>query len=92
MKIDKRKLLKKLTQGDLWKNLSAETIRLYLLIIICADNAKETGRLSLEVLERCLGSNFARGQLEKALRDLENFSLLKLDISSPGSEIKFEFL
>ena len=92
MRIDKRELLKKLTHENLWKRLSSEEIRLFLLLIIFADRAKGTGRLSSKVLEGCLGSNFLRGRLEKAAHDLENLCLVKLDISSPGSGIEFEFL
>ena len=92
MKINKRELLKKLTAENLWKRLSSEEIRLYLLLIIFADQVKGTGRLSLRARERCLGNNFPRDQLEKAARDLENLHLVKLDISSPGLEIEFEFL
>jgi len=92
MKINKRELLKKLTEENLWKRLSSEEIRLCLLLIIFADQVKGTGRLSLRALERCLGNNFPRDQLEKAARDLENLHLVKLDISSPGLEIEFEFL
>jgi len=57
MKIDKRELLEKLSQTNLWQNLSAEEVRLYLLLIISADEIRGVGRLSPEVLERCLGSN-----------------------------------
>ena len=92
MKINKRELLKKLIQRNLWKRLSSEETRLYLLLIIFADEVKGTGRLSSKALEGCLGSNFARNQLEKAAHDLEDLHLVKLDISSPGLEIEFEFL
>jgi len=92
MKINKGELLKKLTQENLWKRLSSEEIRLYLLLIIFADKAKGTGRLSSKALEGCLGNNFPRDQLEKAAHDLENLRLVKLDISWPTSEIEFEFL
>jgi len=92
MKINKRELLKKLIQGNLWKRLSSEETRLYLLLIIFADKVKGTGRLSSKALEGCLGNNFPRDQLEKAIHDLEKLHLVKLDISSPGSEIEFEFL
>ena len=40
MKIDKRELLEKLSQTNLWQNLSAEEVRLYLLLIICADEVR----------------------------------------------------
>ena len=92
MKINKRELLRKLTQENLWKRLSWEEIRLYLVLIIFADKVKGTGRLSSKALEGCLGDNFPRDQLEKAAHDLEKLRLVKLDISSPGPEIEFEFL
>ena len=92
MRINKRELLKKLTDENLWKRLSSEEIRLYLLLIIFADKVKGTGRVSSKVLEGCLGSNFLRERLEKAAHDLEDLRLVKLDISSPGLEIEFEFL
>ncbi len=92
MKINKRELLKKLTQENLWKRLASEETRLYLLLIIFADKVKGTGRLSSKALEGCLGNNFPRDQLEKAAHDLESLHLAKLDISSPRSEIEFEFL
>ena len=92
MKINKRKLLEKLIQTDLWKNLSPEEVRLYLLLVICVDEIRGAGRLSSEVLERCLGSNFTMDDLEKALHELESLSLLKLDTSSSGPEIEFRLL
>jgi len=92
MKIDKHELLQKLIQEDLWKKLSSEEIRLYLLFVIFADKVKGTGKLSPKVLEGCLGNNFPLDQLEKATHDLEKLHLLKLDISSPEQEIEFEFL
>jgi len=92
MKINKRELLEKLIQTDLWENLSPEEVRLYLLLVICVDEIRGAGRLSPEVLERCLGSNFTMNDLEKALHELESLSLLELDTSSPGPEIEFKFL
>lgn len=92
MRVNKRELLKKLIEGNLWKRLSSKEIRLYLMLIIFADEVKGTGRLSSKLLERCLGNNLAGNQLEKAGRDLEDLGLVKLDISSPGEEIEFEFL
>jgi len=92
MKINKRELLKRLTQENLWKKLFSEEIRLYLLLVIFADEVKGTGKLSLEVLEGCLGSNFPRDQLEEAAHDLEKLHLAKINISSSGSGIEFEFL
>ena len=92
MRINKGELLKKLTQENLWKKLSGEEIRLYLLLIICADQVKGTGRLSSKALERCVGNALPRNQLEKVAHHLKHLRLVKLDISWSGSEIEFEFL
>ena len=92
MKINKRELLKRLTQEDLWKKLSSEEIRLYLLLVVFADEVEGTGKLSLQVFEGCLGSSFLRDQLEEAAHNLEKLHLVQINISSSGSEIRFEFL
>jgi len=92
MKINKGNLLKKLTQENLWKKLFSEEIGLYLLLVIFADEVKGTGKLSLEVLEGCLGSKFPRDQLEEATHNLKSLNLVRMNISFSGSEIEFEFL
>jgi len=92
MKTNKRELLRKLIQEDLWKKLSPEEVRLYLVLITFAVEVKGTGRLGSKDLEGCLGPNFSRSRLEKAALDLENLHLGKADISSRGPAIEFEFL
>ncbi len=92
MSIHKRELLNKLIEESLWKRLSWCDIRLYLFLVICADEGKAKGRLSLEVLEKCLGDKFSWEHLEKAAHNLEKFHLAKINIASPASEIEFEFL
>jgi len=92
MSTHKRELLNKLIEESLWKRLSWCGIRLYLFLVICADEGKGKGRLSLEVLEKCLGDKFSWEQLEKAAHNLEKLRLAKINISSSGSEIEFEFL
>ena len=92
MSTHKRELLNKLIEEGLWKRLSWCDIRLYLFLVICADERKGEGRLSLEVLEKCLGDKFSWEQLEKAAHNLEKLHLAKINISSSASEIEFEFL
>lgn len=92
MKINKRELLKKLIEENLWEKLSSQEIKLYLLFVIFADKTKGSGKLSSKVLSKYLGNNFSLGQLKKAAYSLQEFHLLKLDILSPGPEIKFEFI
>jgi len=92
MKINKCELLKKLIRKNLWKKLSSEEIRLYLLFVIFADKTKGKGELSSKVLNKYLGNNFSLSQLKKAAYSFEEFHLLKLDILSPELEIRFEFI
>ncbi len=92
MSTHRRELLNKLIEESLWKRLSWCDIRLYLFLVICADEAKGKGRLSLEVLEKCLGDKFSWEQLEKAAHNLEKLHLAKINISSLSSKIEFEFL
>jgi len=92
MKINKRELIRNLRQGDLWKKLSSEEIRLYLLFVIFADKIKESGKLSSKVLSRYLGNNFSLDQLEKAAYSLQDFHLVKLDILSSEREIELPLL
>ena len=92
MSTHKRELLNRLIEESLWKRLSWCDIRLYLFLVICADERKGKGRLSLEVLEKCLGDKFSWERLEKAAHNLEKLRLAKINISSSGSEIEFEFL
>jgi hypothetical protein len=54
MDIDRRKLLRTMITQDLWKKLSSEEVRLYLLLIISIDETKEIGKLKNGVL-RSLG-------------------------------------
>ena len=79
-------------EENLWKRLSWCDIRLYLFLVIYADEGKGKGRLSIEVLEKCLGDKFSWEQLEKAAHNLKKFHLGKINISSSASEIEFEFL
>jgi hypothetical protein len=81
-----------LIEEGLWERLSWCDIRLYLFLVICADERKAKGRLSLEVLEKCLGNKFSWEQLEKAAHNLEKLHLAKINKSSSGWEIEFEFL
>jgi len=90
--MDKRELLNKLIEESLWEKLSWCDIRLYLFLVICADEGKRKGRLSIEVLKKCLGDKFSWQQLEKAAHNLEKLHLGKINISSSASEIEFEFL
>jgi len=90
--MNKRQLLKILTDSDLWKKLSPEEIRLYLLLIIFAGKRGNRGKLRWEELKEWLGESFDIKQLEKAAYSLESFHLVKVGCSSKDSEIRFELL
>ena len=55
MKIDRRNLLRTLITEDLWKRLSPEEVRLYLLLVISVDETKKIGKLKKRDIEKCLG-------------------------------------
>ncbi|MEA1965423.1 MAG: hypothetical protein U9O41_09945, partial [Candidatus Aerophobetes bacterium] len=64
--MNKRRLLTKLTDSDLWEELSPEEIRLYLLLVIFVGKRKRKGKLRWGELKEWLGENFDIKQLKKA--------------------------
>ena len=50
MDISRRRLLRTLITEDLWKKLSSEEVRLYLLLIISIDETKKIGKLKNGIL------------------------------------------
>jgi len=90
--MNKRQLLTMLTNPDLWKKLSPEEIRLYLLLIIFAGKRGNRVELRWEELKEWLGENFDIEYLKKAVYSLESFHLVKINCSSKDSEIRFELL
>jgi len=81
-----------LTDSDLWKKLSPEEIRLYLLLIIFTGKRGDRGKLRWEELKEWLGGNFDINHLKKAAYNLESSHLVKINCSSKDSEIRFELL
>jgi len=91
MDIDRGKLLRTLITEDLWKRLSPEEVRLYLLII-SIDETKEIGKLKKQDIERCLGYSLTVGQLEKIAHAFRELHLAEIEYSKEESEIKFTLL
>ena len=89
MDINRRKLLRRLTTEDLWKRLSPEEVRLYLLLIISIDEAKKIGKLKKQDIEKGLGYCLTVGQLEKILHTFRELNLAEIEYSEEKSEIKF---
>jgi len=89
MKIDKRKLLRRIIRQDLREKISLEEIRLYLLLIISVDQVNGVGRLSRESLERYLGHRLQDKQLEETARTFQRLHLAEIDYSSEKREIGF---
>jgi len=87
MEIDRRKLLRTLITEDLWKRLSPEEVRLYLLII-SIDETKEIGKLKKRDIEKCLGYSLTVGQLEKITHTFQELHLADIEYSNDKSEIK----
>jgi len=92
MSIDKRKLLWRLAEKGLWKNLSSGEVRLYFLLIVFADVSNGEGKFILENLNYYLGPHFRREELKKAIRNLEKLHLVRINFSVEKSEIKYKIL
>ena len=92
MEIDRRKLLRTLIREDLWKRLSPEEVRLYLLLIISIDETKKIGKLKKRDIEKCLGYSLTVGQLEKIAHTFRELNLADIEYFRKKSEIKFILL
>jgi len=89
MDVDRRKLLRTLITKDLWKRLSPEEVRLYLLFIISIDETRKIGRLKKQDIEKCLGYSLTIKQLEKIGNTFRELHLAEIEYSKGKSEIKF---
>ncbi len=92
MCIDKRKLLWTLTEKGLWKDLSPEEIRSYLLLIVFADISNGEGKLSWKDLNYYLGPHFHREMLIRAAQNLERLHLVRMKFSLDKLEIEYKIL
>lgn len=90
MKIDREKLLRVVFEENLWKKLSPEEIRLYLLFIICVDERRGKGKLDWQEIERCLGIDIKKEELKRASFTLEKFHLARIEYLPEKLEVKFE--
>ncbi len=89
MEIDRRKLLRRLITEDLWKRLSPEKVRLYLVLIVSIDETKKIGKLKKQDIEKCLGYSLTVGQLEKIGHTLRELNLADIEYFKEKAEIKF---
>ena len=89
MDIDRGKLLRRLITEDLWKRLSPEEVRLYLLLITSIDETKKIGKLKKQDIEKCLGYSLTVGQLEKTAYTFRELNLAEIEYSEEKSEIEF---
>ena len=92
MDISRRKLLRRLIAEDLWKRLSPEEVRLYLLLVISTDEIKDIGKLKKQEIEKCLGYSLTVGQLEKIAHIFRELNLTEMEYSKEKSEIKFTLM
>ncbi|MBA7467688.1 hypothetical protein ES707_02909 [subsurface metagenome] len=81
MDINRRKLLRTLITEDLWKRLSPEEIRLYLLLIISIDETKDIRKLKERDIEKCLGYSLIVGQLEKIAYTFRELNLAEIEFA-----------
>ena len=93
MQVDKRCLLKAfLGRQDLCKKLSADEIRLFLLLVVFAEGRKREGTLNWENVKEYLGDNFRKDRLKRAASTLEEVGLARMDYPPRGADIVFQLL
>lgn len=93
MGVSKRGLLKAfLARQDLCKKLSADEIRLFLLLVVFAEERKSEGKLSWENVKKYLGDDFRKDQLKRAASTLEEMGLARMDYLSREADIVFQLL
>ncbi len=88
MGIDKREIFEKLIKGNFWRNLSCEEIRLYLLLVVVADDKEGKGKINLEEISTYLNLNL--NELKKAIYNLQKLDLIRINYC--GGSIQFQFL
>ncbi len=92
MDISRRKTLRAIITDNLWKRLSPEEARLYLLLIISIDETKKIGKLKKQDIERCLGYSLTVEQLEKIGHTFRELNLAEIEYSKDKSEIKLTLM
>lgn len=93
MGVDKRALLRAfLRRQGLYKKLSADEIRLFLLLIVFAEERGREEKLSWENVRKYLGESFGKGRLKRAASSLEEMELVKVDPPAAGVDIVYELL
>jgi len=92
-RVDKRGLLKAfLRREDLCKKLSADDIRLFLLLIVSSEKGKREAKLSWENVKEYLGDNFGKDRLKRAASSLEKVGLAKVTFPPGEAEIAYRLL
>lgn len=93
MVVDKRGLLRAfLARRDLYKKLSADEIRLFLLLVVFAEVRKREGKLSWENTKKYLGANFGKDQLKSSASTLEEMGLARMHFPPGARDIVFQLL
>lgn len=91
--VDKRGLLRAfLARRDLYKKLSADEIRLFLLLVVFAEVGKREGKLSWENTKKYLGANFGKDRLKSSASTLEEMGLARMDFPPRQAEIAYRLL
>lgn len=93
MQVDKRGLLKAfLDRGDPCKKLSADEIRLFLLLVVFAEGRKREGMLSWENVKKYLGDDFRKDRLKRAASTLGEAGLARMYYPPREVDIVFQLL
>jgi hypothetical protein len=93
MQVDKRGLLRAfLVKQDLCQKLSVDEIRVFLLLVVFAEERKREGMLSWENVKEYLGDDFRKDRLKRAASTLEEMGLAKMDFPPREAYIVFQLL
>ena len=91
--VDKRGLLRAfLARRDLYKKLSADEIRLFLLLVVFAEVGKREGKLSWDNTKKYLGANFGKDRLKSSASTLEEMGLARMNFPPRQAEIAYRLL
>lgn len=88
MKDEKIKFLRKICNCELLNILSNDEIKLYLLLLAYVKGFGEKEFINIEIIRKCLGSDFTIKRLKKASSSLMKHKLTKIDFSHYEKRVK----
>ena len=77
---------------DLCEKLSPDEVRLFLLLIVFAQEGKKEGKLSWDNTKKYLGANFGKDRLKSSAPTLEEMGLARMNFPPRQAEIAYRLL